>query len=233
MRVLRFLVSLLVHLLLLLIALDALLALRMPEAGHGFANALLMSIPPWLYDPASSVNHQIWWVVAMALVLASWLLAFAAVRIRPRPLRVKTPDGDSLLLDPGAIVNFTHAQIEAHPAVTKHRIKVRQVGGRSVAITARVKVIPLQSLPEIKRELEASIRDGFSQVLGIEKIDDITIILGLDEKSLGRRPGPHGKADPAPQVPARARLETSEQQQLDEFAAEPENFSPEQGTAIK
>jgi hypothetical protein len=206
MRFLRFLLSLSVHIVLLLIAVDALMTLRYPQPGHALGRALFSSFPTWL-GPLSIIKQQIWWSAALALVLVSWILAFVSIRVRPRPLRVKTPEGDSLLLDPGAIINFAHAQIEAHPAVTHHRIKVRQVGGRSVAITARVKVIPLQSLPAIKRELETTIRDGFSQVLGIDKIDDITIILGLDEKNLGRRPGPPGKAEPPVPVPARGSLE--------------------------
>ena len=212
MRLLRFVASTLVHFGLLALAIDRIYVLhyQLPFDAylplHGLTNRVFGTLPG-IVQPTTVFRHEVWWCVAIALVLISWAAGLSAFNVRPRPLRVKTPEGDSLLLDPGAIINFTKAQIDAHPAVTRHRVHVRQIGGKSVAITAHVKVIPMQSLPEIKRELERSIRDGFSQVLGIEKIDDITIVLGLDEKSLGRRPGPAGKDEPPEPVPPRGALE--------------------------
>jgi hypothetical protein len=150
------------------------------------------------------------WVAVLLLVILYWVLSLAIWRKRPRAIQVRTSGGETMLIHPGALLKFVRLQVENHPAVVSQRVKVRQKGSRGLSVWAMVNVQPIDSLPTIKRQLESSIRDGFAQVMGIEKIDDVTIVIGLDEKSLTRRPGPGARPEPKPEPPVRGAIEEEE-----------------------
>jgi hypothetical protein len=125
---------------------------------------------------------------------------------KPKAMRVRTSSGETLLIHRGALIKFVRLRVEAHPAVVTQKIRVNQAGSRGLAVTANVNVRPIQSLPAISRQLESSIREGFIQVMGIEKIDRIDVILGLDEKSMGTGPGANTVAKPEPEPPVKGVL---------------------------
>lgn len=154
------------------------------------------------------VWRAIWAGVLVAIVLY-WLLGLLLFKRRPKALQVRTAGGEMMLMHPGALLKFVRLQVESHPAVVSQRVKVRQKGSRGLSVWVWVNVRPIDSLPAIKHQIEESIRNGFSQVMGIEKIDEITTVIGLDEKSLTQRPGPALKAEPRPEPPVRGSLEAS------------------------
>lgn len=213
------------QLLLLLIALDFLLGLHDPLQPHRVldtiqktlvvntqsAPAVLdatgqMVVPPIPYTPYYQ-SKLFWWVVLIVPVL-SWILLLLRWGSRgPRAFEVRTSSGESILIHPGAIANFASARIEDHPAVSRHTIKVRQSGGKRIALVAQVRLAPNHSWVEASRQIEQSIRDGFAQVMGIEKIDKIELILGQDRKDMMVRPGPAGRAEAAPEAPVRGALD--------------------------
>lgn len=157
------------------------------------------------------------------LVLLIWLLSAFLWRRRPHPFQLRTPEGELLLIHPAAVIKFVHLQVESHPAVISHKVKVRQKAGRALSIAVMVYVQPMDSLPNIKRQVEQSIRSGFSRVLGIDKIEELTIVIGLDDKTISHRPGPAGTPEPKPEPPLRAALEPE--------PAPPAPAAPPDGTA--
>lgn len=150
-------------------------------------------------------NPWVWrtfWIAAALLVAAVWLITIALWRRRTRPLSVRTSAGETVLIHPGALLKFVRLQVEGHPAVVAQRARVRQrPGGLGVWIAVSVQLI--DSLPNIKHQLEERIRTGFAQVLGIDRLDELTIVISPDERSLHHRPGPTGTPEPKPEPPLR------------------------------
>ena len=185
-----------------MIVLDQLLSGR-----FGFADRPVYSALPELLKPVTPLSRMCFWLAFGLLPILYVVTNLAIWRRRPRAFRVRTAEGDTILIHPGAIINFVRQSIESHPAVVSQRVRVRQLGSRGVAVRATVNVQPTESLPRIHRQLEQSIREGFSEVLGIEKIDEITIIMGLDEKNMNRRPGATRTPKAKPEPPTRGALD--------------------------
>jgi hypothetical protein len=217
MRLIRFLTLLVLQAVLLGLALHALLSGWAP-----YQTWVVARVPARLVAMPGTSLHSIYWVVALLLPLLYWVATLAIWRRRPPAVRVRTAGGDNLLIHPGAILKFVRRQVEDHPAVVSQKVRVRQSGTRGISITVYINVRPIQSLVTIKNELEASIREGFSQVMGIEKIDDIAIVIGLDDKSLNNRPGPQGEPAAKPEPPARGALTAAEDDHIPMKAMPPE-----------
>lgn len=149
------------------------------------------------------------WGSAAGLVALVWLMSLMLLRGRGKAIQARTNDGEVVLVHPGALLKFVHHQVKNHPAVVWHKVKIRQKGSRGISIWVMANVRPVDSLPNIRWQLEEAIRQGFSQILGIEKLDDVTIIIGLDEKTMGTRPGPAGKPEAKPEPPIRGPLESA------------------------
>jgi hypothetical protein len=174
--------------------------------GHNPVLRPLLPLMPWLDDPAFTADNRLFWFAVAMMPLVYWGAAYALWQRQPGAFRVQAAEGETLLLEPGALTKFARQQIEAHPAVVAQKVRVRQSGSRGLSITARVSVRPIQSLPSIRAGLEKAIRNGFSQVMGVEKIDEVSIIIGLDDRSMTQRPGVGGRPDPAPEAPVRSAL---------------------------
>ena len=206
MRPLRSLVQFFIQLILALIAIDAILSNL-----WGFSQNPVRNLIGYYLVPTAPLSQNLaWrslWVAVLLLVVLYWVLSLAIWRKRPRAIQVRTSGGETMLIHPGALLKFVRLQVENHPAVVSQKVKVRQKGSRGLSVWALVNVQPIDSLPTIKRQLENSIRDGFAQVMGIEKIDEVTIVIGLDEKSLTRRPGPSARPEPKPEPPVRGMIE--------------------------
>lgn len=159
-----------------------------------------------LKDP--TLQRELWGAAA-GLVVLVWLMSLMLWRGRGKAIHARTNDGEVVLVHPGALLKFVHHQVKTHPAVVWHKVRIRQKGNRGISIWVMANVRPIDSLPNIRWQIEEAIRNGFSQVLGIEKLDDVTIIIGLDEKTMNTRPGPTGKPEPKPEPPVRGPLETA------------------------
>jgi hypothetical protein len=190
----------------------------------------VVAIAPTTEAPTGSVqpgnvpilkrHEDLFWLGTAMIPILYGLLGIVAWRRRPGAFRVQSTQGEVLLLEPAALIKFARVLVENHPAVVTHKVKVRQSGGKGLSITARVSVRPIQSLPAIRASLEQAIRDGFSRVMGIEKIDEIRIILGLDERSLGQRPGSNEEPEPRPEPPTRATLSPASPETTDAMGVE-------------
>jgi len=205
MKFIRFLALLALQAILALIAVDALLS----DWGHFGRNPLQHLMTARILPAGSLSDNFVWrslWALVLLLILLYWISSMAIWRRRPRAMQVRTSGGETILIHPGALLKFTRMQVESHPAVCSQKVRVRQKGNRGLSIWIWVNVTPIDSLPAIKRQIEASIRDGFAQVLGIEKIEEVTIIIGLDERNLTRRPGAKAAAEPRPEPPVRGSL---------------------------
>ena len=206
MKLLRFIILAVLQIILILIALDALFS----EWGRFGKDPLQQFITAHVVPLSVQADPFVWrslWFIVLLLILCYWGSVISIWRRRPKALQVRTSGGEELLIHSGALQKYVRLQVENHPAVVSQKIRIRQRGSRGLSIWLWVNVQPIESLPTIKRQLEDSIRNGFAQVLGIEKIDEITIVIGLDEKNLTRRPGPVGTPEPQPEPPARGTLD--------------------------
>ncbi|MCL5269347.1 MAG: Hsp70 family protein, partial [bacterium] len=201
MRALRYLLQVAIHAALFLVALDVILS-----GVWGLADHPMLVLLGRVGAPTGPMACYVYWVVALLLPPACWLVQWAIWTRRPAALQVRTSAGDALLIHRGALIKFVRAQVESHPAIVSQRVRVRQIGARGISIKINVSVVPTSSLPEIKRQIESSIRDGFAQVLGIEKIDRIDIVLDLSETDLKTHPGPAGHPAPPSEPPVRGSL---------------------------
>jgi hypothetical protein len=156
----------------------------------------------WL-SAGAGLRARVFWLGLTLMPILYLLISLARLR-RPGAFLVESSNGENLHLDPAALTKFARVQVENHPAVVAQKVAVRQSGGNSISVTARVTVRPIQSLPSIRAALERLIRDGFSQVMGIEKIDEVKIVIGLDERSIGERPGLDSAPEPRPEPPLRS-----------------------------
>jgi hypothetical protein len=206
MKIIRFFTHFILLAILLLIAVNAIFS-GMWQFGEQPIQILLTTyvIPAHLL--AIPIVWRAIWLAVLLLIILYWVTSLAIWRRRPKALQVRTADGEDMLIHPGALLKFVQLQVEGHPAVTSQKVKVRQRGTRGLSILIWVDVQPIDSLPTIKRQIEKSVRDGFSQIMGIEKLDEVTIIIGLDKKNLTRRPGAQGSASPQPEPPTHGRLE--------------------------
>lgn len=227
MRFLRKLFLLVIVIFFLLYALDRALQGMFGWGAHPIFDPILASLPDTVY-PFTDLTRRIIWGVIFAFVLIYILLFLSTFKPRPNVLRVRTIQGDTMLLEPGAITKFVRLQIENHPAVVDHKVRVRASGSRGIAVKAKVSVRPIDSLPAIKQELEATIREGFERVIGIEKIDEISLIMGLDEKSLNEQPGPRLTPRPKPEAPVRGELAEPEEREAIDFNHEEPSESQEE-----
>jgi hypothetical protein len=166
-------------------------------------NPVLSFLPTRLTDVRPFI-HRLYWLIAFLMPALYMVLVVWSWRQRPGPLRLRTATGDNLLIHPGAILKIVRLQIENHPAVVAQKLWVRQAGGRSVAVRAMITIRPITSLPQIKSELESAIRDGLTQIIGVEKVEDIQIVLNLDDKDIAYKPGSAAKAQPVPEPPLRS-----------------------------
>ncbi|MCE5229938.1 hypothetical protein LLG95_10125 [bacterium] len=182
----------------------------------------LFAWSPALINPlTSALNAQLWAAAALMLLAIYWVLCVTIWLSRPRPLRVRTLSGGTMLIHPGAIIKFVKMQIDSHPAVISSRVRVRQTGNSNLAVGATINVQPIESLPVIDEQIKVAVRDGLSQVMGIEKIDEITLLLDIDQKNISLKPGPSAEAEPEPIPPARASLHAGQKAGTAEAAPEP------------
>lgn len=182
--------------------------------------------PDWLYPLQSPFNTKIWAAGILALLAIYWVLCMAIWWRRPRPLRVRTLSGGTMLLNPGAIIKFVKNQIDGHPAVISSRVRVRQTGSTSLAIGASINVQPIESLPVIDEQIKAAVRGGLSQVMGVEKIDEITLLLDIDQRNIALKPGPAVQPEPEPVPPARAPLFSEEKVRIETEPAPATSVEP-------
>lgn len=163
-------------------------------------------LPAWMNPLMPGLQIRLWAAAILFLLAVYWILCLAIWTRRPRPLTVRTLSGGTMLIHPGAILKFIKLQIDGHPAVISSRVRVRQTSNNNLAVSAGISVQPIESLPVIDEQIKQSIRDGLSQVMGIEKIDQITLLIDIDEKNLALKPGPDATPEPEPIPPARAPL---------------------------
>ncbi|HOE97587.1 MAG TPA: alkaline shock response membrane anchor protein AmaP [Candidatus Sumerlaeota bacterium] len=200
MRLIRMLALIALQAIVIGLALDVLLSGVLTMGNR----PLTHSLPVWL-QPNNRLTLKLFWSAALLVPLLYWIAAAASWKQRRRSIAVLSSDGEVMLLHPAALHKFVRHQIETHPAVVSHKVDVRESGNKGIAISAVVNVEPIASLNAIKNDLQRSIRDGLEQVMGISKIDDIRIVLGLDEKSITRRPGPERRPKARIEPPMRAR----------------------------
>lgn len=167
---------------------------------------LLGWMPDWIYPLQKPLNGRLWAAGILALLAVYWALCMAIWWRRPRPMRVRTLSGGTMLVNPGAVIKFVKMQIDGHPAVISSRVRVRQTGSSNLAVGASIDIQPIESLPVIDEQIKAAVRNGLSQVMGIEKIDEITLLLDIDQKNIALKPGPATEPEPEPPPPPRAPL---------------------------
>ena len=145
MKILRLLCLILIHLLVVFLALNVL-----------FSGTLGLSADPvlsWIPDklrPSGPWVRKFYWAAALLLPVLYWICSFVIWKGSPRALTVKSRDGGTMLIHPGALQTFVRIQLENHPAVVSHKIDVRQSGSKGISVTAMVNVEPIASLYEIK-----------------------------------------------------------------------------------
>lgn len=178
-------------------------------------------MPDWIYPLQKPLNTRLWAAGILVLLAVYWVLCMAIWWRRPRPMRVRTLSGGTMLINPGAVIKFVKSQIDGHPAVISSRVRVRQTGSTSLAVSASINVQPIESLPVIDEQIKAAVRNGLSQVMGVEKIDEITLLLDIDQKNIALKPGPATEPEPEPAAPPRAPLFEESKPEPEPAAASP------------
>ncbi len=178
-----------------------------------FGNLLGLPAHPfwgWLPEALRSDSRflqRLYATLALALPIAYLTATWLIWKSSSEAIKVQSRSGGLILLHPATLQRFVRTQLDTHPAVVSHgKIDVHQSGRKGVGVDAMVNVEPIAALHSIQTELESSIRDGLVQIMGIEKVGDIKIVLGIDEKSMKRRPGSSARPRPKPEPPTRAPL---------------------------
>lgn len=152
----------------------------------------------------------LWWGIT-GLFALYWILTLIIFLRRTKPMRMRTKSNDLLLIHPGAMIKFVQNKIEEHPAVVSYRVTVKCKRGNP-SIHAVITIRPIAPLPEIKRQIEASLHDAFTSIMGIEKLHEISIIVSIDPKSLKHVPGSQLPPVRMVEAPVKAPLETAKVQ---------------------
>jgi hypothetical protein len=217
-RVLRYICILVIHALILFFAWRALLEVTgwgrfLDESRHPITN-LLLELFPFNFDPEVKYGKlltQIVLVVLVGLPVFYWMgRVIGAMHLKRDVLKVKTPDGHTMLLNPSSMKMFVKVQLDSHQDVVSHSIKVAQVGSHGLRINGYVDVESVRSLPEIEAELVALLKSSFQKIMGIDRVEDIKLIMGLPKKSLKRFSAIEGTPAAAPEAPIRGTLDLSE-----------------------
>lgn len=157
-----------------------------------------------------TIWSRVWWIAVGILPVAVWVTTFMKWRRRPPAIQVRTSEGETMLVHPGALVKLVRHQIDLCDAIARQRVNVYQSSNKGISVKGRISVKHLESLPQVKRELEDNIREGFRTLMGIEKIDKIVLILDFDQKSLDDTEPDHKHVEtvaPKPEPPVRGGLE--------------------------
>ena len=210
MALIRKLLVLGICLLVVLLAMDRLLA-GVGDLGPRPVTTFLDQLVPWMnMEEWGPVTRQALWTAILLMPLVYWLACLVSMKRQPAAYTLATVEGEPIMISPAAVLKFARLQVEQHPAVVSSKVKVAPAGGQGVSVWAQVTVRPIDSLPAIRGQLEQAVRDGFVQVMGIAKVDRVTVVLDFDERDLAHRPGSKARAEPAPEVPVRGVMEREE-----------------------
>ena len=181
--------------------------------GHPVFNQIFAR---WVYPPAdanafdwrpSPLGIDIFWSLVMVLPAVYWLVSLLVYRKNHGTLNVHTSSGDTIQFQLGAIEEFVRAQVKAHPGVSSHSVHVKQERNGAISVNLGIKVKPIDSVPEIHRQVKEILRDGIVNVLGIDNIGTINVEIKRVLGSPRRTSGPLAPARPAPEAPIRATQE--------------------------
>lgn len=165
MRFVRYFTQFIVNLALALIALNILL--RNWPIFETTYDPIWSQLPEWLYFTPADWQYHLVWGLMLLLPMLIWSRILSPRRRPVTHLNVKTKGGEVVRFVPDALNKFVDHQVISHPAVKRHNVRVVQSGGKSITAKGRVKIKVISAVPSIKKEIEDSITDGFSQVLGI------------------------------------------------------------------
>lgn len=174
---------------------------------------------PWLNPPAtpgafdwrpSPLGIDIFFSFLIALPAIYWLFSVLAYRRGHGTLNVHTHTGDTIQFQLGAIEEFVRTQVRNHPAVTSHAVRVWQDRGGAISVNLGIRVKPIESVPEIHRQVKEVLRDGIVNVLGIDNIGSINVEIKRVQTGPLRQTGPLKHAEPAPEPPVRAGYDHAE-----------------------
>ena len=204
MKTIRFLAIQIIMLLILLAGINAFLG----RWGVWGPDPMLQILPASVIESIHSCPLCYWWAL-VGLVLLYWLSSWAVMRRCGRALNIMTNSGEAIRIHPGALLKFIRQQLAGHPAIVSHALQVRQSGAHGLAIGGTIGFRAIDSLPTIKRQVEELIRQGFSQVMGIEKIDRIDVAWDIDDKDLTPKPARMQPIEPPPEPPLKSETEPS------------------------
>lgn len=155
----------------------------------------------------SPLGKNLFWVGVLLLPPLYWLLTIRLYQRNHGTLTVKTHSGDAIQFQLGAIEEFVHTQVKAHPGVLSHSVRVWQNRAGATLVNLAIKVKPIDSVPEIHRQVKELLRDGLVNVLGIENVGAINVEIKRVLGGPRRTSGPQVTPEPAPEAPIRARLD--------------------------
>ena len=204
MKTIRFLTIQIIMVLIFLAGIDAFLG----RWGVWGPDPLLQALPASVVESVHACPLCYWWAL-MGLALLYWLSSWAVMRRRGRALNIMTNTGEAIKIHPGALLKFIRLQLQDHPAIVSQALHVRQSGANGLSITGTIGFRAIDSLPTIKRQVESTIRRGFSQVMGIEKIERIDVAWDIDDKDLSPKPPRTYPIEPSPEPPMKAGSEPS------------------------
>ncbi len=219
-RVLRIASTLVIHALVLFIAWCAFLELAASSFGwERFLGgvrpltSLLQGLFPHNLHPdvkfGSLLTHLIL-AVLMLLPVLHWMgHLIGSLGLKRDVLKVRTPDGRTMMLNPSSMKMFVKVQLDSHPDVVSHSIRVYQVGSQGLRIEGDVDVGSVRSLPEIEAELMALLKSSFKRIMGVDEVRDIKLIMGLPKKSLRKFSAVEGAPAPVPEPPVRDMLDSA------------------------
>lgn len=128
---------------------------------------------PAVVPEAVHPQARAYWTAFFLLPLLHWA-TILSVRVKRRSIPIKTTSSESISIYESAIVQFVGSALGEIPAIVGHRVRVRQLrDGLSMRIF--VKLRPVEHIPTVQSQIEDVVRRRVAELLGIQKIHEITV----------------------------------------------------------
>lgn len=116
---------------------------------------------------------KVFWAVLFLLPLLHWATVLA-IRTRRRSIPIKTSSSETISIYQTAIVQFVGNALSEIPAIVGHRVRVKQIGD-GLGLRIFVKLRPVDHIPSVQAQIENVVRRRVNELLGIEKIREISV----------------------------------------------------------
>lgn len=114
-----------------------------------------------------------YWAALFLLPILHWA-TLLAIRQRRRSIPIKTSSSETISIYQSAITQFVGSALGEIPAIIGHRVRVKRVrDGLGLRIFVRLR--PVDHIPTVQAQIEDVVRRRVTELLGLEKIYEISV----------------------------------------------------------